>query len=61
MRGLARSQVRDVRGFDDRAGVAGIGGEEEFEFVEMGVSEKLSDDGVPETVNETVVLARPSI
>ena len=61
MRGLARGQVRDVRGLGDRPGVAGVGREEKFEFVEMGVAEKLSDDGVSEAVNESVVFARPAI
>ena len=61
VRGLARGQVRDVRGLGDRPGVARVGREEKFEFVEMGVSEKLSDDCVSESVNESVVFARPAI
>ena len=60
MRGLARGQVRDVRGLGDRPGVAGVGREEKFEFVEMSVSEKLSDDRVSESDNNSVVFVRPT-
>ena len=61
MRRLAWGQVRDVDGFDGGVGPARLGREEEFEFVEVRVSEKLTDNRVPESINKTVVFSRPPV
>lgn len=61
MRGLTRGEVRDVDGLGGGcSGFLRFWREEKFEFVEMSVSEKLSDDRVSESDNNSVVFVRPT-
>ena len=60
VRGLTGSQVSDVRHFNFVAEVR-PGREEKFELVEVSVSEKLTDDRVSESVDESVVFSGPTI